>query len=263
MLWPSVQTAMVFSSCYTPTAARGTITKCERREVIEIDGKAAADVYVAWTQDARLAARVADGGAGAARPLGVLADTTLAPLARHVGGSASEPSHLLIHPETVTARGGLTTFADVEEGQELMCMSATSGDLVHLMLEATAAPDVADFCESLQGALAVYCGGCSLAIGDRLPAVARNLSNTLGGKPFITMLTYGEQGVDLGGANGHGNLMYSLLLFGAPKPTAPALEAPAIAAAASAALPPLRLPPRFRSLGRRATDSELKKARYD
>merc|ERR1719482_778607 len=104
-------------------------------------------------------------------------------------------------------------------------MSATSGDLVHLMLEATAAPDVADFCESLQGAPAVYCGGCSLAIGDRLPAVARNLSNTLGLPPFITMLTYGEQGVDLGGANGHGKPFITMLLFGAPKPTAPALEA--------------------------------------
>ena len=226
MLWPSVETAMVFSSCYTPTAARGTITKCERREVVEIDGKPAADVYVEWTKDARLAARFAD--AGAAQPLNVLADTTLAPLARQVGGSASEPSHLLIHPETVTARRGLTTFAEVEEGQELLCMSATSDELVHLVLEATAAPDVAEFCESLRGALAVFCGGCSLfGIGkDRLPAVACNLSRTLGGKPFVVMLTYGEQGVDLDGTNGHGNLMYSLLLFGAPKPTAPALEPP-------------------------------------
>jgi len=212
MMWPSVQTEMVFSSCYTPTAARGTITKCERREVIEIDGLRAADVYGGWTQRHR-----ADSGA--------LWDATLAPLARRVGGTVSDPSLLLIHPQSVTERGGLTTFADVKLGEELLCMSGTRSDLVNLMLEATADPGIADFCTSLQGALAIYCAGCSLAVGnDRLPAVARNLSNTLGGKPFTVMLTYGEQGVDSDGINGHGNLMYSLLLFGAPKPTAPIVQ---------------------------------------
>ena len=86
---------------------------------------------------------------------------------------------------------------------------------------------------------AIFCGGCSLfGIGkDRLPAVACNLSRTLGGKPFVVMLTYGEQGVDLDGTNGHGNLMYSLLLFGAPKPTAPALEPPRLTRSRSSDFP--------------------------
>ena len=253
MLWPSVQTAMVFVA--NAHAARGTITKCERREVIEIDGKAAADVYVAWTRTPpprrrrrrrrRAAARRARRyDAGAAR----------APRGRQ----RERPSHLLIHPET-RRTAAAHDLADVEEGQELMCMSATSGDLVHLMLEATAAPDVADFCESLQGALAVMAAARSpSATACRR---SRATSNTLGGKPFITMLTHGEQGVDLGGANGHGNPCTRCFL-GAPKPTAPARGA-RDRRRASAALPPLRLPPRFRSLGRRATDSELKKARYD
>jgi hypothetical protein len=159
----------------------------------------------------------------------VLAETTLVPLARQVGGTTSEPFFQLIHPATVTARGGLTTFANVEQGEQLLCMSATHGDLVDLMLEATAATDVAEFCETLQGALAVYCGGCSLAIGDELPSVARTLSRTLGSKPFVTMLTYGEQGVGVDSRSCHGNLMYSLLLFGAEKVSMVGYEAGAAA----------------------------------
>ena len=67
----------------------------------------------------------------------------------------------------------------------------------------------------VQGALAIYCGGCALHIGDGLDAVGENLSRLIDGKPLMGMCTYGEQGQTPSGASEHGNLMYSMLIFGA------------------------------------------------
>merc|ERR1712093_193904 len=149
----------------------------------------------------------------------VLGASTLMPLARHVSGCGDNAWYRLLHPRWMGPQKELTMFAEVMQGEEIVCMSSTAEDLVGLVVEATKQPAVEAFCgEGLQGALTVYCGGCSLAIQDQLPTVGRNLSKAVSNKPFLTMFTYGEQGVDNLGNNCHGNLMYSLLLFGAPKP---------------------------------------------
>ena len=90
-------------------------------------------------------------------------------------------------------------------------------DLVELVLGATSQPEVKAFCENLQGALTFYCGGSSLVIKEQLPDVASRFNESMGNCPFLTMFTFGEQGLDNNNDNCHGNLMYSLLLFGAPK----------------------------------------------
>merc|ERR1712139_264279 len=107
--------------------------------------------------------------------------------------------------------------ADVDEGQEVALMTTSSTDLVELVEAATDAPDVGQFCEALQGALAFYCAGCSLQIRGQIGEVAKNLSTSLQGQPFMGILPYGEQGTDGAGSVHHGNLMYSLLLFGKSK----------------------------------------------
>ena len=66
----------------------------------------------------------------------------------------------------------------------------------------------------VQGALAIYCGGCALHVGDGLDAVGANLATLFDGRPVMGMCTYGEQGVTPSGVASHGNLMYSMLLFG-------------------------------------------------
>ena len=122
-----------------------------------------------------------------------------------------------MHPESITSSDGIRLFADVEEGQELTLMATSSTDLVDLVEAATEAPAVGAFCETLRGALAFYCAGCSLQIRDQINEVAKNLSTSLQGQPFMGVLPYGEQGTDGAGSVRHGNLMYSLLLFGKTK----------------------------------------------
>lgn len=202
--------------------------------MLEIDGKPASAVYRDWLQ-ARSQAAAECGSAAAA---GNSADQ------RHVeelrtlmrGDSASIGSRLfhlstmrplgsrgdgdffqLMHPESITIDDGIRLFADVEKGQELTLMATSSTDLVELVETATEAPDVGQFCEALQGALAFYCAGCGLTIRGQIDEVAKNLSTSLRGQPFMGILPYGEQGTDGAGSVRHGNLMYSLLLFGKSK----------------------------------------------
>jgi amino acid adenylation domain-containing protein len=231
MLWTSVHTATVFSSCYEPTKCCGIVTKKDHREILEIDSKPALVVYREWLSTLKAAEDAAAGSIseadqshvqelvslmrGDAASIGdkLFELSTMRPL----GSRGDDDFFQLMHPEAITDREGIRLFADVEEGQELTLMTTSSSDLVDLVEAATDAPAVGKFCETLQGALAFYCAGCSLKIQDQINDVAKNLSTSLRGQPFMGILPYGEQGTDGAGSVRHGNLMYSLLLFGRTK----------------------------------------------
>jgi len=230
MLWTSVHIATIFSSCYEPTACRGAVTKRGHREILEIDNKPASSVYRQWLQTAASAAVAGSTNSAdksQVEELRALMEedassigsklfnlSTMRPLGSSRGG---DNFFQLMHPESITSNDGIRLFADVDEGQEVALMTTSSTDLVELVEAATDAPDVGQFCEALQGALAFYCAGCSLQIRGQISEVAKNLSTSLQGQPFMGILPYGEQGTDGDGSVHHGNLMYSLLLFGKEK----------------------------------------------
>ena len=213
-----MHTATIFSSCYQPTVCRGYVTKkAAHREILEIDHKPASDVYREWLQTTDHQSRHVEElcallmqGDTASIGNKFFHLSTMRPL----GSRGDDDFFQLMHPETITDGGGIRLFADVEEGQELTLMTTSSTDLVELVEAATEAPDVCQFCEKLQGALAFYCAGCSLQIRGQINEVAKNLSTSLRGQPFMGILPYGEHGTDGIGTVRHGNLMYSLLLFG-------------------------------------------------
>ncbi len=227
MLWTTVRTATVFSSCYQSTACRGIVTKKAHREILEIDGIPAAKVYRDWL----VTAHAATTGANSAdtshvEKLRTLMQEDAASIGsklfqlstmRPLGSRGDDEFFQLMHPESITDGAGIRLFADVATGQELTLMTTSSADLVELVEAATEAPAVGEFCETLQGALAFYCAGCSLQIHGQIDDVAKNLSTSLMGQPFMGILPYGEQGTDEAGRVRHGNLMYSLLLFGKNK----------------------------------------------
>merc|ERR1712216_335725 len=106
--------------------------------------------------------------------------STLRPLGRRgaedVDSSQAQDSdtfYQLMHPHSITERGGIRLFADVQPGHEVTLMTSSSVDFVDLVTAATDGPDVSAFCESLQGALVVYCAGCSLQVGSEIVNVAR------------------------------------------------------------------------------------------
>jgi len=209
LLFPSARLGHAFQSGYEPAGPRGRANRVEGREILEIGGRPAAAAYGEWT-----------GGRIAVSPgevKTILGESTWAPLARDIGEVEGLPFLLLAHPAQTTARGGLTTFADLPEGAELRLMAGTEAGLLsrigRVAQEATESAGLAR--HAVTGALAIYCGGCMLAVQPRMEEVAAALRAALPGVPFLGGFTFGEQGRSVTGANLHGNLMISVIVFGA------------------------------------------------
>jgi hypothetical protein len=221
-LFPSTEIMFAFHSGYEPTDAKGLITKTggyeatgnkgiatatSQRTLLEIDGRPAAEVYNEWT------GRLINDMLGKAGH--ILELTTLHPLGRVAGHIGEVPFFQLCHPDSVTPENGLTLFADIAAGDEIVLMRGTVDSLItragrvaiSAMETHMAGP------EDVAGALVVYCAGCMLTVQDRLGEVVDSIREALPGVPFLGTFTYGEQGCFLNGGNRHGNLMISVLLF--------------------------------------------------
>ena len=115
LMWPSVQTELVFRSCYTPTAARGKATLVRGRELLEVDHRPAAEVYLDWCHDSSYTTALreklsASGGAS----IDVLAESSLAPLAT-ARGHGEETWYKLAHPRRIGPNKELELFAQVKK----------------------------------------------------------------------------------------------------------------------------------------------------
>lgn len=214
VLFPSGGIGHAFQGGYAPTGMQGVVTavRCEAtgsgergRLILEIDGQPAAEVYNRWIGN-RLAGRLRNGGS-------ILADTTTCPLGVEAARIGGVSQFLLVHPESLSARGALTTFAEVERGARLHAMQ---GDRQRLIDRAGrvvgAAADAIGGPETTAGGLIVYCAGCRLAVGDRMEEVRQAVAAGLAQQPFIGCFTFGEQG-SLLGTNWHANLMVSAIAF--------------------------------------------------
>jgi hypothetical protein len=175
------------------------------RMVETIDGTPAAEVYDGWIGHA-IHEKLRTGG-------NILADTTMFPLGVELGEMNGIQQYLLVHPETVTPSGALTTFANIVPGTRLHCMVGEKSKLVE-----RAGKVVNQALQQLEGdeptaALVVYCGGCRLAVGDAVADVQRSIGAALGDAPYLGTFTFGEQGTVLDQSS-HGNLMISAIVFG-------------------------------------------------
>ena len=206
VLFPSSPFGSAFESGYAPTDRRGVVTSANGRYLLGIDGRPAAEVYAEWT-DGRIEVPLSGSAS-------ILSEATFAPLGRKHTEIQDIPIHILAHPANIHADGGLELFSNVEVGVEICLMEGSAASLVQ-----RAGRIARDSCAQLgavpiAGALMVYCGGCMLAIRDRMDEVAERVDENLGGAPFIGIFSFGEQGEMLDGVSAHGNLMISCLTFG-------------------------------------------------
>ena len=205
VMFPSGLISSSYNSGYAPLENQGIVTRVDGRRLIEIDGQPAAAVYHRWTGGAVPIAYDS--------PLSVLAEATFWPLGRVTHEVAGVPFHLLAHPGIAHPDGSLEMFADLEEGDRLWQMHGSAHSLV------SRAARVACFargnldCEPV-GALVVFCGGCMLAVQDRMDEVKAGIDEHLNGMPWLGIFTFGEQGQLPGGPSRHGNLMISCTVFG-------------------------------------------------
>jgi len=204
----TLQVHTSFHSGYDPTSHRGVITQAEGRSVLEIDGRPASQVYNQWADGAIGSAVAAGGGA-------VLASTNLHPLGRFLREVRGVPYYVLSHPESVGADGSMHLFTDVAVGDHLVCMT---GSVVNLVSRASnvvksALTNAGLTPQDAKAALIIFCGGCLMTVRERIEEVHANVNRSLGGAPFLTMFTFGEQGRIAEVGNRHGNLMIATLCF--------------------------------------------------
>ena len=221
VLFPSGGIGYAFQGGYEPTGTHGVVTrvafdqtgdtgvvtKSYGRRILEIDGRPAAEVYDRWIGGS-LSDRLDTQGS-------ILAETTMTPLAIDAGAAEGVDHFLLIHPDAIVEDRGLSTFADIQEGTRVHSMRGDRQLLVEragrVARSAAARLDLER--RTVAGALVIYCGGCRLAVGDRINDVPQEIAAHLSGQPFLGCFTFGEQGRLLE-RNVHGNLMISAITFG-------------------------------------------------
>jgi hypothetical protein len=219
VLFPSGGVGYSFQSGYEPagpsgivtriggSARRGCVTKARGRHILEIDGMPAAQIYNGWIGHL-LDTKAETGGS-------ILADTTMCPLAIDAGQIEGITQYILVHPESITRDGALTTFASIEEGTRVHSMRGDRRQLIDRAGRVTtkAAQMLPGGAANIAGGLVVYCAGCKMAVEEQMPAVVDAVRSSFDGKPFLGCFTFGEQGCVVD-RNVHGNLMISAVVFG-------------------------------------------------
>jgi hypothetical protein len=199
VLFPSAPIGLAFKSGYAPTEHCGVVTRSAGRQLMEIDGRPAAQVYAQWTGNV-----IDPASAGM-----ILQQSTPFPLARRVGAFAGVDEFLLSHPATVEPDASMTLFTDVSEGEVLRLMTGSRESLIkragQVIKDAYLALPDPD--SKIAGGLVIYCAGCMLAVSDELDAIATSMKTAFGGAPFLAPFTFGEQGALVSSGNRHGNLM--------------------------------------------------------
>lgn len=204
VLFPSAAVNSVYQSGYAPTGASGVVTAVSGRRLQKIDGRLAAEVYSEWTSGILQPAPCA--------PRPILAESTLWPLGRVTRHVAGVPFHLLAHPAMSYPDGSLDLFADVEVGDRLWQMHGSASSLV-ARAGRVAEQARTDARGRVAGALMIYCGGCMLAVRERIDEVHAGVAAALGDVPWIGVYTFGEQGTPASNESHHGNLMISCTVF--------------------------------------------------
>ncbi|MEL6117740.1 FIST N-terminal domain-containing protein [Photobacterium sp. SP02] len=202
VFYPSCDLSFSFHSGYAETDRYAVATKVEGRELIELDHRPAKEVYEEWIK----------------QPLeygqSIMSLSALHPIGRIAGTLHDLPYFKLAHPNSVTARGGITLFASIKEGEKLYLMTGTEDNLVN-RTGRTVDGLLHDSHQQIEaiGGISIYCAGCMLQVKSRMDIVAEKMQQSMLNAPFICPFTFGEQGQFLGGENEHGNLMISNVLF--------------------------------------------------
>ena len=207
VLFPSTPLACVYASGYAPTDRRGIVTATRGRSILEIDSRPAAEVYRDWRDDPAFDP--------AAERSVFLLQSALAPLGRKQREIDGIGTFLMAHPAGTGADGSLDLFSTVSVGEEVCLMAGSSDGLVQRAGRIARESRDRLGPDGPAGALVVYCGGCMMAIRDRMPEVVAALNASLGGAPFLGVFSFGEQGELPEQGARHANLMISCSAFAA------------------------------------------------
>lgn len=219
--WASCEISTILTSGFRETEHKGTVTKVgtadHGRTILEIDGRPAQKVYEQWSGGAVLRGVEWKGDIAS-----ILASTSFCPL----GQPCQDGRLRVLHPASMNRKSGaVTLFANVHEGMtvvmldaagETMAKSISQSAEVLIFNRMQAHPNSSDSHftrEEVIGALSIFCGGLVLAMDDRMPMAAEQLSEVLGSNANMGVCCFGEQGMQHRNKAMHGNLMFGCILF--------------------------------------------------
>ncbi len=186
-----------FTNGYRTTGKKATVTKGAGRNVSELDGRRAIDVYSEWV--GRPESEI---GGGA-----LVSFSVQYPLLFRQGGVPYSA-----HPVNSNADGSMDFGAAMSTGMELELgeasvngLVAEAGNAVHKAAQGVAQP---------KAVLLAHCGGRAIALGDRIREIPAELEHSVGRLPTIGYLAFGEQGCAVAGSPTHADLSLSALVFG-------------------------------------------------
>lgn len=202
VFYPSCKISFSFHSGYASTGSSAVATRVNGRELLELDGRPAVEVYQEWLGEALIEQQFNFA-------------SSLNPLGRIAGQIHDLPYFKLAHPLRITEQGGIELFATITPGETLYFMEGTEERLI------TRAGRVVGSAFELYsnsqlhpiGGITIYCAGCMLRVQHRMAEVAEYVNKAMQNAPFVSPFTLGEQGQFAGGENAHGNLMISAVLF--------------------------------------------------
>ena len=204
VFYPSCKISFSFHSGYASTGLSAIATRTQGRELIELNGRPAIEIYQGWM------------GQVLSDENSITSESSLNPLGRIAGKVHDLPYFKLAHPLKVTARGGIELFATIEEGERLFFMEGTEERLITRAGRVIdSALDIGSASHELNpiGGITIYCAGCMRRVQNRMDEVAHYVNKAMHHAPFVCPFTFGEQGQFIGGENAHGNLMISAVLF--------------------------------------------------
>ena len=193
-----------YTGAYHETVNSGIVTKLNgRRQLVEIDGKPALNVYAKWTGK-----KVKDLvgmnllSASVTEPLGV----------KDRLGSLIARRHPMIGNEDLSMNVGNNLAINTAVIQ----MQASVDELIEATGKTLKNVRTNLPCEA--GAyLLIHSGERKLGINERIEEVAERLKKEAKGVPFLTVFTFGEYGTEDHGENTCGRLMLSFTGFGKNK----------------------------------------------
>jgi hypothetical protein len=165
----------------------------------------------------------------------ILKESTPHPLGVRMGGYEDGKSYWkILHPSFWLEDNSIEVAAATRVGDEVSLMHGTRYNLIHrlsIMAKGILGYLRTDLVKDknknllhkevytiarlyIAGILAVYCGGCAEHVGGKgIENISKELAKVARNVPFFGAFPYGEQGMWPNGQAGHGNLMFSLLVF--------------------------------------------------
>ena len=201
-----------FYSGFIGKKKAGLITAGEGRRLDEIDGRPAQAVYRSWAEG-----HFDD--IDSSKESVIVMSSAVCPLAKAITLPSGQMRYIPVRPWRFNPDGSLNMGGDIRKGDQIYYVEGNTRALKRRagVVARDAMVNARIKMKNVAGGLHIYCGGAAKTLGLEEGAEADHMvaeiTEAMGGSPFIGGFTAGEQGNIPGYGYFHGTLMSSMVVF--------------------------------------------------